>query len=108
MSDARITYVIGPDGAPLTVADLPAPTPSVGSSAAKAEVVAAVPRRPAQSRRGRATAALTVEEFLAWQKAIDRHGLAGLRTNRIQQPRLTRAGFVFGAGPRAGVCIPAP
>ena len=25
MSDARITYVIGPDGAPLTVADLPAP-----------------------------------------------------------------------------------
>ena len=30
---------------------------------------------------------LTVEEFLAWQYSIDRHGLAGLRTTRIQQYR---------------------
>jgi hypothetical protein len=30
---------------------------------------------------------LTVEEFLAWQRSIDRHGLAGLRTTRIQQYR---------------------
>jgi hypothetical protein len=30
---------------------------------------------------------LTVEEFLAWQSSIDRHGLAGLRTTRIQQYR---------------------
>jgi len=30
---------------------------------------------------------LTIEEFLSWQKAIDRHGLAGLRTTRIQQYR---------------------
>jgi hypothetical protein len=28
---------------------------------------------------------LTVEEFLAWQRSIDRYGLAGLRTTRIQQ-----------------------
>ncbi len=27
------------------------------------------------------------EEFLAWQYSIDRHGLAGLRTTRIQQYR---------------------
>jgi hypothetical protein len=30
---------------------------------------------------------LTAEEFTAWQKSIDRHGLAGLRTTRLQQYR---------------------
>ena len=30
---------------------------------------------------------LTVEEFLSWQQSIDAHGLAGLRTTRIQQYR---------------------
>ena len=30
---------------------------------------------------------LSVEEFLAWQRSIDRHGLAGLRTTRLQQYR---------------------
>jgi hypothetical protein len=30
---------------------------------------------------------LTVDEFLAWQRAIDRHGLAGLRATRVQQYR---------------------
>ena len=30
---------------------------------------------------------LTVDEFLSWQASIDQHGLAGLRTTRIQQYR---------------------
>ena len=30
---------------------------------------------------------LTSEEFLAWQESIDRHGMAGLRTTRLQQYR---------------------
>ncbi len=30
---------------------------------------------------------LTVEEYLSWQTAVDGHGLAGLRTTRIQQYR---------------------
>jgi hypothetical protein len=30
---------------------------------------------------------LTVDEFLSWQVSIDSHGLAGLRTTRIQQYR---------------------
>jgi hypothetical protein len=28
-----------------------------------------------------------MDEFLAWQTTIDQHGLAGLRTTRIQQYR---------------------
>jgi len=30
---------------------------------------------------------LTVDEFLSWQMSIDQHGLAGLRTTRLQQYR---------------------
>jgi hypothetical protein len=30
---------------------------------------------------------LTSEEFQAWQRSIERHGMAGLRTTRIQQYR---------------------
>ena len=30
---------------------------------------------------------LTVEEFLAWQRAIERFGLPGLRATRVQQYR---------------------
>jgi hypothetical protein len=30
---------------------------------------------------------LTQEEFQAWQKSIERHGMAGLRTTRLQQYR---------------------
>jgi Protein of unknown function (DUF1153) len=28
-----------------------------------------------------------VDEFLSWQRSIDRHGLAGLRATRIQDYR---------------------
>ena len=30
---------------------------------------------------------LSVEEFLSWQRLIDRHGLRGLRTTRLQEYR---------------------
>ena len=30
---------------------------------------------------------LTLEEFLSWQRSIDRHGLPGLRATRIQDYR---------------------
>jgi hypothetical protein len=30
---------------------------------------------------------LSVEEFTSWQRLIDRHGLAGLRTTRLQDYR---------------------
>jgi hypothetical protein len=30
---------------------------------------------------------LSVDEFLAWQRAVDRYGLPGLRTTRIQRYR---------------------
>jgi hypothetical protein len=33
--------------------------------------------------------ALTLEEYLSWQTAVDRHGLAGLRTTKVQKYRGT-------------------
>src|SRR5262244_1630819 len=83
----RAKYVIGPDGSPLTIADLPAPGTKRWVIRRKAEVVAAVRGGLLSLEEACSRYTLTVEEFLSWQYSIDRHGLAGLRTTRIQQYR---------------------
>ncbi len=83
----RVKYVIGPDGSPLTIADLPPPTTKRWVILRKAEVVAAVRGGLLSLEEACARYTLTVEEFLSWQYSIDQHGLAGLRTTRIQQYR---------------------
>ena len=74
-------------GHPLTIADLPGPGTKRWVIRRKAEVVAAVCGGLLSLEEACRRYALTVEEFLAWQYAIERHGLAGLRTTRIQQYR---------------------
>ena len=83
----RVKYVIGPDGSPLTIADLPAPGTKRWVIRRKAEVVAAVRGGLLSLDDACKRYTLTVEEFLAWQRAIDRFGLAGLRATRVQQYR---------------------
>ena len=80
----RVKYVIGPDGSPLTIADLPAPGTRRWVIRRKAEVVAAVRGGLISLDDALARYRLTAEEFLAWQKAIDKWGMQGLRTTRIQ------------------------
>ena len=53
----------------------------------KAEVVAAVRGGLLSLDDACGRYRLTAEEFGAWQVAIDKHGLAGLRTTRTQQYR---------------------
>ena len=84
---ARVRYVIGPDGSPLTVADLPPRDTKRWVIRRKAEVVAAVRGGLLSLEEACTRYTLTVEEFLSWQQSIDAHGLAGLRTTRIQQYR---------------------
>ena len=84
---ARVRYVIGPDGSPLTVADLPPKDTKRWVIRRKAEVVAAVRGGLLSLEEACRRYTLTVEEFLSWQASIDEHGLAGLRTTRIQQYR---------------------
>ncbi len=83
----RVNYVIGPDGSPLTIADLPSPATKRWVIRRKAEVVAAVRGGLISLEEACDRYRLSVEEFLAWQRAIERHGLAGLRTTRVQQYR---------------------
>ena len=80
-------YVIGPTGAPLTIADLPPPNTGRWVIRRKAEVVAAVRGGLLTLDEALERYCLTAEEFLAWQQSIDRHGMAGLRTTRLQQYR---------------------
>ena len=86
-SRGRVSYVIGPDGSPLTLADLPPPNTKRWVIRRKAEVVAAVRGGLLSLDEACRRYTLTVEEFLAWQRAIDRFGLAGLRATRVQQYR---------------------
>ena len=83
----KIMYVIGPDGSPLTIADLPAPGTKRWVIRRKAEVVAAVSGGLLSLDEACSRYTLTVDELVAWQRSIERHGLAGLRTTRIQQYR---------------------
>ena len=83
----RAKYVIGPDGSPLTIADLPPPDTRRWVIRRKAEVVAAVRGGLISLEEACKRYTLTVDEFLSWQASIDRHGLPGLRTTRIQHYR---------------------
>ncbi|MDZ7823263.1 MAG: DUF1153 domain-containing protein [Ahrensia sp.] len=83
----RVKYVIGPDGSPLTINDLPPAGTRRWVIRRKAEVVAAVRGGLLSLDEACARYTLTVEEYLCWQASIEENGLAGLRTTRIQQYR---------------------
>ena len=83
----RVRYVIGPDGTPLTIADLPPTSTRRWVIRRKAEVVAAVRGGLLSLEEACDRYTLTVEEFLSWQRSIDQHGLAGLRATRVQDYR---------------------
>jgi hypothetical protein len=71
--------VMGPNGKWLSVDDLPAPDTKRWVPRRKAEVVAAVRGGLLSLEDACERYALTVEEFLGWQRNVDRYGLAGLR-----------------------------
>jgi len=81
-------YVIGPDGSPLTIANLPTPGTKRWVIRRKAVVIAAVRGGLLSMEDACSRYMLTVDELLSWQSSIDRHGLAGLRATRIQQYRM--------------------
>jgi hypothetical protein len=87
MMRPRMKYVIGPDGSPLTLSDLPPPGTQRWVIRRKAEVVSAVRGGLLSLEEACGRYTLTVDEFLNWQKSIEDHGLPGLRTTRIQHYR---------------------
>ena len=83
----RARFVIGPDGAPLTIADLPPQNTKRWVIRRKAVLIAAVRGGLLSLEEACERYTLTVEEFLSWQHLIDRHGLQGLRSTRVQDYR---------------------
>jgi len=83
----RTKYVVGPDGSPLSVADLPPCDTHRWVIRRKAQVVAAVTGGLISLEEACQRYKLTLEEFLSWQASINAHGLAGLRTTRLQHYR---------------------
>jgi hypothetical protein len=80
----RPHQVIGPLGESLTLDSLPPPNTNRWVVRRKAEVVAAVNGGLLSVDEVCERYNLTVEEFAAWQRAVDRSGMPGLRVTRIQ------------------------
>ena len=72
---------------PAPAVELPSPNTKRWVIRRKAEVVAAVRGGLLSLDEACRRYTLTVEEFLAWQRAIDRFGMPGLRATRVQQYR---------------------
>jgi hypothetical protein len=83
----RARYVIGPNGSALTIADLPPPGTTRWVIRRKAELVAAVRGGLLSLEEACDRYTLTVDEFLSWQRSIERYGLLGLRATRVQDYR---------------------
>jgi len=100
---APMRRVLAPDGTVLTLANLPSPDAQRWVASRKAIVVAAVRGGLLSMSDACARYRLTTEEFLSWQTQVDRDGLQGLRTTRIQEyrgsSRRTHGHDVRGASP---------
>src|SRR5688500_1349304 len=83
----RSVVGLGIDGRRLRLEDLPPPGTRRWVIRRKAEVVAGVRAGLISLEEACARYTLSVEEFLSWQRSIDRHGMRGLRTTRLQDYR---------------------
>ena len=83
----RVKYVIGPDGSPLTIADLPPTNTRRWVIRRKAEVVAAVAGGLLTVDEACERYSLSLEEFTSWQRAVDRSGMPGLRVTQMKRYR---------------------
>jgi hypothetical protein len=72
---------------PVTLADLPPRDTVRWVSRRKATVVAAVQAGVISLSDACSRYALSVEEFLSWQRTVERHGVPGLRITHAQDYR---------------------
>jgi hypothetical protein len=81
LSDVR--SVIGPDGSPLRMTDLPPPGMKRWTARHKAQIVIAVRCGLISLEEACGDYKLTVDELFAWRESYDRHGLRGLSSIRL-------------------------
>lgn len=85
--NARLYDLLGGEilpGTSATIPDLPSPDTKRWVARRKAVVVNAVRSGAISLEEVCRRYELSVEEFLAWQRAIEAHGVAGLRVTRLQ------------------------
>jgi hypothetical protein len=75
-------FIPGPDGSPMTLTDLPPTGTERWVSRHKAAVVAGVDGGLISLEDACRRYAMSVEEFLSWQRAYDRYGQSGLRATK--------------------------
>ena len=83
------SYVIGPDGEKMTVADLPAPNTRRWVPRRKARVVAAVEGGLITAEQAFDRYDITEEEYEFWKAAMSRFGMRGLCVTKLNQVRTT-------------------
>jgi Protein of unknown function (DUF1153) len=88
--DRQTEPVRDPDGNVITLSDLPVAGESRWVPRRKAQVVAAVHGGLLSLDDACDRYALTIEEFLSWQIAMKKYGLAGLRATHAQEYRQSR------------------
>jgi hypothetical protein len=71
----------------ISIDDLPPPDTKRWTVQRKAEVVAAVRSGRISLDQACCRYMLSIEEFLTWQRLVDMHGIAGLRTTHGQRYR---------------------
>ena len=84
-----VSYVIGPDGEKMTIADLPSPETRRWVPRRKARVVAAVEGGLITSEDAFTRYSISEEEYETWKAAMSRFGMRGLCVTKINQVRST-------------------
>ena len=84
---ADFEFIYGTRGESLILPELPPSETRRWVTRRKAEVVAAVESGLLTLGEACKRYALSVEEFVSWQRSIERHGLAGLRATHLQKYR---------------------
>ena len=83
----RPSAVVGPNGTMLSLESLPPPDTRRWVARRKAEVVAAVRAELLSFEEACERYNISPEEYASWERAIDRHGMGGLRVTRLQEFR---------------------
>lgn len=97
-------FVTGPDGAPISLSDLPPPDTQRWVVRRKAIVVCAVRGGLLTVEEACERYRLSMDEFMSWQRMSATHGMEGLRVTKIQKYR--QVSSARAAILQLAVCVP--
>jgi len=91
VASKNVSYVIGPQGAPLTRSDLPKQSNMRWTTQRKAIVVLAVEGGLIALDEACSLYSISIDEYLTWRYRFEHFGLLGLRSSKEQHYRYARA-----------------